>query len=445
MTTARSRPNYALLLHGNPDRALLDRRWLRECCIKVETMRSGVEAASALAEPNADLPDVIVCDEKLEDMDGNQFCAILKLHPRLARIPVLLLLPNETALQQAMTLGSEATSLLGRPFSVNAFKERVQALASAERPADPPEGTDEDRFRIALATFGLTLASTHTAQDFAAAGAQCLRQGHWAGAIRAFEKALEMDMDNGDILLGLATAWKNRGDMDRCRKYLAQAAENYVLREEWTKARPAVERLTAHDPTARNPFIYRAQRLLSRGFAAQAAQVVRECLDVTPEEIVCDRIAQTCCAMDDPDRCLKTFRMALDIQLGDRGKRLADAMDIRLEELVRIRDIRRREAALRRQEAVSEIISQRRKAEGETWREEMAETDETDELAGERREIMDPYRDGVPPLFDPAIEGADAPGGPPFRLGKLAGLSDVLAMIKCTWKLTARLKSLPRA
>ena len=38
-------------------------------------------------------PDVVVCSQRLSDMDGEQFCAILRLHPMLLDMPVLLILP----------------------------------------------------------------------------------------------------------------------------------------------------------------------------------------------------------------------------------------------------------------------------------------------------------------------------------------------------------------
>ena len=85
-----------LLLSESDSLASLDRRALRDAgASRVESMTSGIDAARMLAALDQAqalfMPDVVVCSQKLADMDGEQFCAILRLHPLLLDLPVLLI------------------------------------------------------------------------------------------------------------------------------------------------------------------------------------------------------------------------------------------------------------------------------------------------------------------------------------------------------------------
>ncbi len=166
-------PGVLLLCESEPLGAL-DKRAIREAgAAEVRVMTSGVAAARMLAglapaKPGFS-PEIIVCTQKLADMDGEQFCAILRLHPRLLAMPILLVLPNDSEAEQLKTLGSGASALLGRPYSVPVLQEKLAALA-AERPRLEQlrlaaQHADTSAFDAALATYGMLLRPERQPED----------------------------------------------------------------------------------------------------------------------------------------------------------------------------------------------------------------------------------------------------------------------------------------
>ena len=136
MTSRNSSLPGVLLLSESEALAALDRRALRDAGVaRIRVMTSGIQAARILAGLATDSqgfqPDIIVCGQKLADMDGEQFCAILRLHPRLLAVPILLILPNDSEVEQLRTLGCGASALLGRPYSVTSLKEQLVTLAAS--------------------------------------------------------------------------------------------------------------------------------------------------------------------------------------------------------------------------------------------------------------------------------------------------------------------------
>ena len=106
----RPRQIHVLLLSESESMAALDRRALREVGVdRIEGLTSGVAAARMLAGldefPPSFKPDVVICSQRLSDMDGEQFCAILRLHPLLLDMPILLILPHDSEVEQLRTLG----------------------------------------------------------------------------------------------------------------------------------------------------------------------------------------------------------------------------------------------------------------------------------------------------------------------------------------------------
>ena len=87
-----------LLLSQDAALSSIDRHSLRQIGVaEITCMTSGAEAARWLADEN-NLPvsgkTVVVCNETLADMSGEKFCDIVRLHPRLLALPVLLILSS---------------------------------------------------------------------------------------------------------------------------------------------------------------------------------------------------------------------------------------------------------------------------------------------------------------------------------------------------------------
>ena len=105
---------------------------LREADFEVESASNGVEALSLM---HRWVPDVVVLDLMMPRLDGSGFTQLMRLNPRFASVPVLLVTAAYGALQAAEQVGARAW--LSKPFELDHLVEAVTRLASASLPRQP--------------------------------------------------------------------------------------------------------------------------------------------------------------------------------------------------------------------------------------------------------------------------------------------------------------------
>ena len=101
--------------------------------IEVLSAASGSEAMEQIAR---EVPDLIVCDVIMPDMDGYQICDFVKKHPTLGHTPVLLIsgIVNGTVLERAAKVRSD--DVMRKPFAADELLHRIESLLlAAGRPA----------------------------------------------------------------------------------------------------------------------------------------------------------------------------------------------------------------------------------------------------------------------------------------------------------------------
>lgn len=89
-----------------------------------------LEAATggeAIALAGEGLPDVILLDLRLPDMDGMDVARALERDPRTARIPVVALSALRYAGDSDRLLAAGFSGYLEKPIDVGAFPERVRS------------------------------------------------------------------------------------------------------------------------------------------------------------------------------------------------------------------------------------------------------------------------------------------------------------------------------
>jgi two-component system response regulator MprA len=98
--------------------------------------RSGLEMAQQL------VPDVIILDVMLPDLDGLQVCQRIRAQPATAHIPILMLTAKDEVRDRVSGLESGADDYLTKPFSFEELLARVRALLRRmqRQPADAPSG-----------------------------------------------------------------------------------------------------------------------------------------------------------------------------------------------------------------------------------------------------------------------------------------------------------------
>lgn len=354
----RPRQIHVLLLSESESMAALDRRALREVgADRVEGLTSGVAAARILAgldeAPPSFQPDVVVCSQRLSDMEGEQFCAILRLHPMLLDMPVLLILPHDSEVEQLRTLGCGASALLARPYSIDQLKAHLDFLISTRPTLDDLDKasqlTSTKAFDDALATYGILLKPIRQPEDYFRVGMQCLEQRKWNSAINAFQRAMRGALIQGKAELGMAAAWKGKGDMGRYKYYLSQAAATFVRARQWNRARAVYGRMLQEDPNARSPFLSEALQQMRQGNYDLAAGILAQGYEVTPRQQIAERMAQICLAADTTAEMLANMEACLEQALGADAQALSAEIRTTLDTLVQEAETKKIEDAAERQ------------------------------------------------------------------------------------------------
>lgn len=439
-----------LLLCENETAAQLERRALRDAGFPVsQILTSGVEAARLLAglTENKEKPDIVVCTQKLDDMDGEQFCAIIRQHPLLLGFPVLLVMPNDSEADQLRTLGCGASALLGRPYSLEKLKSHMTILKSAIRRQKilktGATQIDTSAFDTALATYGILLRPDRDPEDYFRVGMRCLEEHRWNLAISAFEHALRHAQVKAEAQLGMAAAFKGKGEIPKMREWLGEATRTFVAAHHWHHARAAYAKLLRHDPNARNPFITEAHQLIRQKKYDEAASVLVQGIEVLSPEDAGHRYAKVCFTADDPQAMLKALEAGFLRQNTSGADIIAEEIRQSLAGLAREREQRQRELAAERKWRLSRAMPQKEKTTApavqkpvELLQEKTVNLFEEPDLNDYLEEEMENGGKAGMQILPPLSESEATSD----LFEKKPRLNELLSVIKLTWKLARNKK-----
>lgn len=453
-------PIQILLLCENEQAAQLDKRALREAgYTSVKIMNSGIDAARLIARVDARVapPDIVICYQKLADMDSEQFCAIIRSHPLLAAFPILMILPNANEAKQLEAMGCSASALLARPFSIESLKKQIEAFVSSIAPPlikNADETIDTSAFDSALASYGVLLRSDRQPDDYFRTGLRFLESRHWNYAITAFERAMRDVQIKAEAELGMAAAFKGKGDLTHFRAWLARAAETFVQAKRWQRARAAYARLLQHDADAKNPFISEAHRLIRLQRYEEAASVLAQGLPLIPKGQTGDKFARICFIADDPQAMFKALENALAQEKAYSPQALGAEISRKLEILALEKDERQRRQSAERKWELSRKIGSAKPAPVENMAKSTPELRPEKTVAPLERDLAEDddfllANDYAGMEFEGGEDTADirtlAPLGrmesPEGASDKKSGGSDFLSVVKLTWNLAKRGKN----
>ena len=93
---------------------------------------AATDGAEALKKSKALLPDLILLDLMLPELDGFAVCEILRRDERTARIPIIILTAMSGELARVAGIGAGANDFITKPFSPKQLLSRIEtALHSA--------------------------------------------------------------------------------------------------------------------------------------------------------------------------------------------------------------------------------------------------------------------------------------------------------------------------
>lgn len=116
--------NHLLIVEDNADlRAYLSGIFGRH--LKVSTANDGKEGLAKVLE---DLPDIILSDVMMPEMNGLELCEKIKNNPKTAHIPVVLITARAAAVHELEGLESGADDYIVKPFNPRILFSKIQSL-----------------------------------------------------------------------------------------------------------------------------------------------------------------------------------------------------------------------------------------------------------------------------------------------------------------------------
>src|SRR5476651_1251965 len=121
---------------------------------------SASSGAAALLICEAELPDIVLLDVMMPEMDGFEVCRRLKADPRTADIPVVMVTALSDAADRLRGLEAGADDFLTKPVNDIALFARVRSLIRLKRTVE------ELRLREEVCTYFAQLPGAKPAEDF---------------------------------------------------------------------------------------------------------------------------------------------------------------------------------------------------------------------------------------------------------------------------------------
>ncbi len=119
-----------LYIEDNPGNRLLVRRILMvedHEVIEAEDGPTGIRLAEA------EMPDLILMDINLPDMDGYQLTGLIRQNPRLAHIPIIAMTANAMEGDREKTLQAGCDGYISKPIDVDALPRQVEKFLKIKR------------------------------------------------------------------------------------------------------------------------------------------------------------------------------------------------------------------------------------------------------------------------------------------------------------------------
>ena len=104
------------------------RAYLKNCLQKKYNVLEAVNGAEGLNKATANLPDIIVTDVMMPEMDGVEMCKNLKANPETSHIPVLILTAKTAQEQQNEGLEAGAWDYITKPFNTQSVLKKIDNI-----------------------------------------------------------------------------------------------------------------------------------------------------------------------------------------------------------------------------------------------------------------------------------------------------------------------------
>src|SRR6266496_4916182 len=109
---------------------------------EVVTANNGREALDCV---DAMLPDLIILDVMMPELNGYEVCRRLRSKPTIANRPIMMLTAQDSLEERINGLEAGADDYMSKPFEVPELQARVKALLRRAAPAQPVVATRQGK------------------------------------------------------------------------------------------------------------------------------------------------------------------------------------------------------------------------------------------------------------------------------------------------------------
>lgn len=229
-------PRFALLLTSLADDINIDRAALRQAGLtRLHSVNSGEKALEIIRSQAGENPalavDFIICAGALSDMSASVFMRAFAASG--SSLPLMFISGNESELAAALSHGASAS--LRRPYSMNELTRAVESIRSPKRTqtAPPAQNIQAKSSRPAPAQDAKASAAPPAAPKneentgnkllWTRSGLSQLKHGKLEAAHKLLAGALDYDPLDLEAAMGLSRLFKERGDLEKCQRWLHRA------------------------------------------------------------------------------------------------------------------------------------------------------------------------------------------------------------------------------
>lgn len=329
----------ALILAPREELTAVDRTALRMAGIRsVGVMTSGVSAARRLARQRkpgtgtSQFPtvDMVICHERMADMTAIDFLRLVRAYPLLLDLPVVVVSGAATRDGVLAAIGAGCSGFLGRPYTLPALEGQLRRARQARNSgaahlvAQGAGLLSDEEFDRALDRFAAAAANAaEEAEAHFLDGTAHLLREQWDDAIAAFNRTLRCNALHAEACIGLADAWRGKGDTDKSLRFRRRAGEIYARARQWRRAQQVFADLLASAPAGTaNPLLAEAARLLRQGRVDDAAAALLAGRELTPGAPLHEHVARACQFTDAPEHAAAAMCRAVGQADPDLGTHL---------------------------------------------------------------------------------------------------------------------------
>ena len=268
--------------------------------------------------------DCIIAAWEMQEMNGLALLRIVRSMDKYYKIPFFLTHSAYTEGMVIMAGQDGVTGLIVQPFNAGNIKMKMQALqqvtedpalAETEKSMDDAMRLIENKsYATALGILDNLIANEETAEYYYNIGYIKTAKGLYSEAIQAFRKATAIDRLFAKAYEGMARAYKELGKINEAEKYMIQAADIHMSKENVSEAEEVLNEIKQINPNTVN--IYNSLGVLYRkkGDYKMALRNYKKALKIHPERVrIHYNIGRLYIEMKDPETAKSYFQQALKI------------------------------------------------------------------------------------------------------------------------------------